>query len=85
MNYSVRKSIKELTPSSSDHVFDFELVNSFGVVVGVFHDKNLALEVRDFLNDMIIPCKMDEDEFLEGLIKAVVALHYDCYIIMFIV
>ena len=56
MNYNVRKSIKELTPSSSDHVFNFELVNSFGVIVGVFHDEKLALEVRDLLNSLIL-CK----------------------------
>ena len=33
-------------------IFEYQLRNKFNVTVAVFHDKELALEVRDLLNEV---------------------------------
>ena len=48
MSFSVQRTIRER--EGRIIVFDYLLLNSFEVVVGKFHDENLACKVRDLLN-----------------------------------
>lgn len=47
MTYKVKEVLREIYHGE---VFDYQLLNSFDVVVGQFHNKDLALKVRDLLN-----------------------------------
>lgn len=48
MEYKIQKVIREMGVSP---VFDYLLLNKWGVEVGKFHDEKFALKVRDLLNE----------------------------------
>lgn len=48
MTYKIEKRIKEIDRNVI--VYEFHLLNSFDVSVGVFHDEKFALKVRNLLN-----------------------------------
>lgn len=46
--YTVKKVIKEM---GANPIFDYILINGFGIEVGKFHNERFALKVRDLLNN----------------------------------
>ncbi len=48
--YSIKKVLIEM--NTNNGIFVYHLKNKFDVTVAIFYDKELALEVRDLLNEV---------------------------------